>query len=98
MSFRYENIPDPQTRLDRYVENMHIDILSPETVGFLFGFNNRSATEEILRWKDRHSGSYFELDPAKPEVIRISLTDHETDVHNKIVHNKNNRRNKHGKK
>ena len=97
MSFKYENIQDPQTRLDRYLENKHIDILSPETVGFLFD-NEKIATQEILRWKERHSGSYFELDPAKPEVIRISLTDHETDAHNKIVHNKNNRRNKHGKK
>ena len=96
--FRYENIPDPQTRLDRYVENKHIEILSPDTIDFLFGFNKIIARQEILRWKERHEGNYFCLDPARPEVIKVTLTDHDTDVHNKIVHNKNNRRNKHGKK
>ena len=96
--FRYENITDPQTRLDRYLENKHIDIVSPEIVSFLFGNDKRIATQEILRWKERHEGDYFCLDPARPEVIKVTLTDHDTDVHNKIVHNKNNRRNKHGKK
>ena len=58
--FRYENIPDPQTRLDRYLENKHIDIVSPESVSFLFG-NEKVATEEILRWEGRHEGEYFHI-------------------------------------
>ena len=97
MTFRCENIPNLQTRLDRYVENKHIDILSPETVSFLFGFDGKVASNEILKWKERHSGAYFELDPAKPDIIKISLNDHDTELYNRFVHNKNNRRYKNAK-
>ncbi len=98
MSFRYENIPNLQTRLDRYVENKHIEILSPGAVSFLFGFDGKVASNEILKWKERHEGYYFELDPARPDVIKISLIDHDTELHNKFVHNKNNRRNANAKR
>ena len=97
MSFRYENIPNLQTRLDRYVENKHIEILSPGAVSFLFGFDDRAATEEILKWKERHDGYYFELDPANPAVIKISLNDHDTELYNKFVDKKNARRHANGK-
>ena len=96
--FRYENIPDPQTRLDRYLENKHIDIVSPESVSFLFG-NEKIATEEILRWKARHKEQdYFCLDPARPDVIRVTITDHDIAVSNKFMHKKNGRRYNHAKK
>ena len=98
MSFRYENIPDHQTRLDRYVENKHIEILSPGAVSFLFGFDDEVATEEILKWKERHDGAYFELDPTRPDVIKISLNDHDTELYNKFMHEKNNRRNANAKR
>ena len=95
--FRYQNITDPQTRLDRYLENKHIDIVSPETVSFLFG-NEKIATEEILRWRERHEGDYFCLDPARPDVIRITTTDHNIVVSNKSILKKNNRRYNNAKK
>ena len=95
--FRYQNITDPQTRLDRYLENKHIDIVSPETVSFLFG-NEKVATEEILRWEARHEGDYFCLDPARPDVIRITITDHNIVVSNKSILKKNNRRYNNAKK
>ena len=94
--FRYQNIMDPQTRLDRYLENKHIDIVSPETVGFLFD-NEKIAADEILRWKKRHDGKYFCLNPARPDVIRVTITDHGVEVHNKSMLKKNNRRYNHGK-
>ncbi len=97
MSFRYENIQNPQTRLDRYLENKHIDIVSPETVSFLFG-NEKIATEEILRWKERHKRDYFCLDPARPDIIRVTITDQDIVLSNKSVHKKNNRRYNHAKK
>ena len=97
--FRYENILDPQTRLDRYIENKHIEILSPETIDFLFGFDKRIARLEILRWKERHKEKdYFCLDPARPEVIKVTLTDRGIELHNKSMLKKNNRRYKHAKK
>ena len=95
--FRYQNIMDPQTRLDRYLENKHIDIVSPETVGFLFD-NEKIAADEILRWKKRHDGKYFCLDPARPDVIRVTITDHDIAVSNKSMHKKNGRRYNHAKK
>ena len=98
MSFKYENIPDPQTRLDSYLENKHIDILSPETVDFLFGFNKGIARQEISRWKERHQGKYFCLNPARQDVIRVTITDHSIMVSNKSMHKKNDRRYNHAKK
>ena len=97
MSFRYENIRDPQTRLDRYIENKYIEIVSPETIDFLFGNDKMIATEEILRWKARHERNCFCLDPARPDIIKVTITDHSIEVHNKSVHKKNNRRYNHGK-
>ena len=97
MSFRYENIPNLQTRLDRYLENKHIDILSPETVSFLFGFDDKVAANEILKWKKRHNGAYFEVDPTRPDVIKIPLKDRDTELYNKFVHKKNARRHANGK-
>ena len=98
MNFTYENIPDPQTRLDRYIENKHVDILSPETIDFLFGFNKGIARQEILRWKGRHKGDYFCLDPATPDRIRVTITDHGITVSNKSMLKKNNRGYNHAKK
>ena len=98
MSFRYENIRDPQTRLDRYIENKYIEIVSPETIDFLFGNDKMIATQEILRWRERHAGDYFCLDPARPDVIRVTITDHDIVVSNKSLHKKNSRRYNHAKK
>ena len=92
MSFEYENIPDPQTRLDRYIENKHIEILSPETVSFLFGNGRMIATQEIVRWKARRKRDYFCLDPARPDIIKVTITAHSIEVHNKSMVKKNNRR------
>ena len=98
MSFRYENIPDPQTRLDRYVENNRIDLISPQSVSFLFGFDEKVASEEILKWKARHDGDYFELDPDNPDVIKVYVNDHDIELYNKSVHGKNNRRDANAKR
>ena len=97
MSFRYENIRDPQTRLDRYIENKYIEIVSPETIDFLFGNDKMIATQEILRWRERHTGDYFCLDPARPDIIKVTITAHSIEVHNKSMVKKNNRRYDHAK-
>ena len=89
----YLNITDPQTRLDRYLETMGQEIVSPETVGFLFGDDVEEARAQLERWKARHDekhGSLFHIvDSKHPEIIKITITPPDISIYDRNMHSRN---------
>ena len=85
-TFDLRQIPDPQTRLDRYMDGMNGEIVSPEKVSWLFFDNFVQANDELIRWESRHPNDCFRIS-SNPIQLRISIPMDEK--YNRIFHVKN---------
>ena len=85
-TFDLRQIPDPQTRLDRYMDGMNGEIVSPEKVSWLFFDDFVQANDELIRWESRHPKDCFRI-PSNPIQLRISIPMDEK--YNRIFHVKN---------
>ena len=84
--FDLREIPDPQTRLDRYMDCMYGEIVSPEKVSYLFFGDFIQANDELIRWESRHPKDCFRIS-SNPIQLRITLPIDKK--YNEIVHAKN---------
>ena len=84
--FDLRQIPDPQTRLDRYMDGMYGEIVSPEIVSWLFFGDFIKAGDELVRWEARHPKDCFRIS-SNPIQLRIILPIDRN--YNKIIHEKN---------
>ena len=85
-TFDLRQIPDPQTRLDRYMDGMNGEIVSPEKVSWLFFDDFVQANDELIRWESRHPKDCFRIS-SNPIQLRISIPVDEK--YNRIFHVKN---------
>ncbi|MHB1507460.1 MAG: hypothetical protein ACYCUZ_05325 [Cuniculiplasma sp.] len=85
-TFDLRQIPDPQTRLDRYMDGMNGEIVSPEKVSWLFFDDFVQANDELIRWESRHPKDCFRIS-SNPIQLRISIPVDEK--YNRIIHVKN---------
>ena len=85
-TFDLRQIPDPQTRLDRYMDGMNGEIVSPEKVSWLFFDDFVQANDELIRWESRHPKDCFRIS-SNPIQLRISIPMDEK--YNRIFHVKN---------
>jgi hypothetical protein len=85
-TFDLRQIPDPQTRLDRYMDGMNGEIVYPEKVSWLFFGDIVQANDELIRWESRHPKSCFRIS-SNPIQLRISIPVDEK--YNRIIHGKN---------
>ena len=87
--FDLRQIQDPQTRLDRYMDGMNGEIVSPEKVSWLFWGDFIQANDELLRWEGRHPKDCFRIS-SNPIQLRISIPMDQ--AYNRIIHEKNTQR------
>ena len=85
-TFDLRQIPDPQTRLDRFMDGMNGEIVYPEKVSWLFFGDIVQANDELIRWESRHPKSCFRVS-SNPIQLRISIPVDEK--YNRIIHGKN---------
>ena len=85
-TFDLRQIPDPQTRLDRFMDGMNGEIVYPEKVSWLFFDDIVQANDELIRWESRHPKDCFRIS-SNPIQLRISLPVDER--YNRIIHGKN---------
>ena len=71
-TFDLRQIPDPQTRLDRFMDGMNGEIVYPEKVSWLFFGDIVQANDELIRWESRHPKSCFRIS-SNPIQLRISI-------------------------
>ncbi len=84
--FDLRSIPDPQTRLDRYMDGMYGEIVSPLKVSWLFFGDFIQANDELIKWESRHLKDCFRIS-SNPIQLRIILPIDRN--YNKIIHEKN---------
>ena len=85
VNFDLRQIPDPQTRLDRYMDGMNGEIISPQKISWLFFDDFIMANDELIRWASRHEKDCFRISE-NPIAIRISIPVDEK--YNRIIHEK----------
>ena len=86
VNFDLRQIPDPQTRLDRYMDGMNGEIISPQKISWLFFDDFIMANDELIRWESRHPKDCFRIS-SNPIQLRISIPVDEK--YNRIIHGKN---------
>ncbi|MGP6221066.1 hypothetical protein [Caldiplasma sukawensis] len=84
--FDYSLIPDPQTRLDRYLEKRNGENITASSISFLFSNDIPEAEYQLRRWVSRHPRDCFSI-RASPLEIRITVN--ENHKYNRNVHEKN---------
>lgn len=84
--FDLRSIPDPQTRLDRYMDGMYGEIVSPEKVSWLFFWDPVQANDELVKWESRHPKDCHRIS-SNPIQLRITLPIDRN--FNKIIHEQN---------
>ena len=90
--FDLRQIPDHQTRLDRYMEGMNGEIVSPSKISWLFFGDFIHANDELIRWESRHPMDCFRIS-SNPIQLRISVSVDEK--YNRIINEKNVHRRHH---